>query len=167
MTTLQKSCPIFLTAFGTFCDPHSSIFSFVHELFPTKERSFVVLVRYLFLNHIFFHALRLPYVFFCLLYSPSTSSALPPRLPLSHLLRIHPSSCPKPFCFWRCKVNGLKGSCLCNTAMSLPSCLCTHLLSGYLTASCLYLCRSAHIFAHILISSSCRRSNTSRSCCSQ
>ena len=69
MTTSQKSCPIFLAAFDTFCDPHSSIFSFVHELFPTKEHSFVVLVRYLFLNHIFFHALRLPYVFFCLLYS--------------------------------------------------------------------------------------------------
>ena len=39
-------------------------FHFVHKLLPSKERFFVVLVRYLFLNHIFFHALRLPYVFF-------------------------------------------------------------------------------------------------------
>ena len=39
-------------------------FHLVHELLPLTERFFVVLVRYLLLNHIFFHALRLPYVVF-------------------------------------------------------------------------------------------------------
>ena len=40
------------------------VFHLVHELLPLTERFFVVLVGYLLLNHIFFHALRLPYVFF-------------------------------------------------------------------------------------------------------
>ena len=77
------------------------------------------------------------------------------------------SSCPKPFCFLRGKVGCLCDICLCHTAMSLLSCLCRHLLSGCLRAGCLYLCRSAHTYVHILLSSGCRRSHTSISCCSQ
>ena len=56
-------------------------FHFVHELFPSKEHFFVVLVRYLFLNHIFFT----PFAFLPTLFTEyifgltaTTSSIKPP-----------------------------------------------------------------------------------------
>ena len=46
------------------------------------------------------------------------------------------------------------GSCLCHTAMSVPSCLRKHLLSGFVREGCLCLCRPAHICGRIWLSSS-------------
>ena len=78
------------------------------------------------------------------------------------------SSFPEPFCFCHRQVGGFGvRSCLCHTAMSLPLCLCTHLLSGCLRAGCLCLCRSAHSLIRIYISGNCSKSRTSRSCCSR
>ena len=39
-------------------------FHFAHKLLPAKERFFVVLDGYHFFDQIFFHTLRLPYIFF-------------------------------------------------------------------------------------------------------
>ena len=106
----------------------SQDFYFVHELLSLKERFFVLPVCYLFLNHFFF-SLPLPSLCsFCPL-PPSTSSALLLRLPLSLLPHIRLSSFPKPSYSQRCTADGLRGSCLCRTAMSALACLCKHLLS--------------------------------------
>ena len=70
-------------------------FHLVHELLSLKERFFVVLVRYLLLNHIFFSRPSPSLCFFRPL-PPSTSWASLQRLPLSLLPHIHLSSCLKP-----------------------------------------------------------------------
>ena len=101
----------------------------------------------------FFHALRLPYVFFCPPNRPSTSSALLQRLHLSLLPHIHLSSCLKPSYFFRRRADGPWGSCLCRTSMSVLSCLRTHLLSGCPRSGCLCLCIPAHICGRIWLSS--------------